>query len=229
MRNQQKVTLPACEADIDKVSQAIHGPSYNVGKIGGHPGTTQSDVDAILTRRNAYNAAIKEHRVWLKENVRDSRARNGKKGVTAQKRQRQEDVQNGVFFQEHDVNELVSGILAQLGVTDDADASSSSRSRDTCTPIRSRRQKANIVLQLRREIAADIEKSENESRATQQRMEGYWRYVNGTVTNRLKENASIVDRATGVIFKGDDARRENRDTLDPDQDDLPVVVENDGD
>jgi hypothetical protein len=217
-KNQQKFVVSVSQFHVDRVARVIHGAHYNVDKIGGHPGAEEKDVDAIFKRNDAYNAAIKAHRIWLNEQVRGSRARTGKKGVEVQKRQYSEDVESGLQVEKHDVEQLVSSILVQLGLHDQTgDAVSSKTSIDSSTPNRNRKQKASLLLKLRREIAADIEKSENERRATEQRMEGYWRYVNGTVTDRLANNARSVDRATGVKLKRDDCRLRLRETLDVDQ------------
>ena len=206
-RNQQKFVVSVSQAHIDKVARVIHGAHYNVDKIGGHPGTEDKDLDAICKRNDAYNAAIKAHRNWLNEQMKGSRSRTGKKVAKIQERQYNEDVESGMLVEKHDVEQLVSSILAQLGLDGHGDDVVSSKTpTDTSTPNRNRKHKAGLLVKLRREIAADIEKSENERRATQQRMEGYWRYVNGTVTNRLANNARSVDRATGVKLKGDDCR-----------------------
>jgi hypothetical protein len=206
-RNQQKVVLYVSQEHINRVARAIHGAQYNVDRIGGHPETKENDSDIIFNRNDTYNAAIKEHRSWFKEQVRGSRARNGKKGMEARKRQHDKDVGNGLLPQQRDMEALVSAILSELGVPDHDQAYSNTTCASFRTPSRGRKQKASIILQLRKEIAADIKKSENDSRARQSRMEGYWRYVNGTVTDRLANNAQVVDRSTGVRLEGMDGRQ----------------------
>lgn len=206
-RNQQKFVVPVSQAHVDRVARVIHGEHYNVDKIGGHPGTQDKDIDAIFERNDAYNAAIQAHRLWLKEQVRGSRARRGKQGGEAQQKQHSADMENGMLVEKQDLEQLVSEILAGLGLRDHGSSAQMSRPFiESATPHHNRKQRASLLLKLREEIAADIEKSENERRARQQRMEGYWRYVNGTVTDRLANNAQSVDRATGVKLKGDDSR-----------------------
>ncbi len=217
-RNQQKFVVAVSQAHVDRVAKVIHGAHYNVDKIGGHPGTQEKDIDAIFKRNDAFNAAIGAHRLWLKDQVRGSRARNGKQGKNAQEKQCSEDMENGMVVEKQDLDQLVSQILAGLGLHDHGGSARSSRtSIEDATPSRNRKQRASLLLKLREEIAADIEKSENERRARQQRMEGYWRYVNGTVTDRLANNAQTVDRATGVKLKGDDSRSGLLETLNVDQ------------
>jgi hypothetical protein len=203
-RNQQKVILYVPQEHIDRVARAIHGAQYNVNRIGGHPETNEKYSDTISNRDDTYNAAIKEHRSWFKEQVRGSRARNGKKGMEARKRQNDKDVGNGLLVQQRDMEALVSAILSELGVPDHDHTYLNVTCASPRTPNRGGKQRASIILQLRKEITADIEKSENDSRARQSRMEGYWRYVNGTVTDRLANNAQVVDRSTGVRLEGRD-------------------------
>lgn len=104
-----------------------------------------------------------------------------------------------------DIDEIVSAILMQLGIPERNAAHSRRTCADPASANRSRKHKASTLLQLRKEIAADIEKSGNDSRTRQQRMEGYWRYVNGTVTDRLAQNAQLVDQATGMRLKEEDS------------------------
>jgi hypothetical protein len=216
-RNQQRFALYVSQTHVDQVAKAIHGATYNVGRIGGHPVAHEKDVHAIFERHDAYNAAIKDHRTWLKGQVRESRTRSGKKGKEAGDRQYQEDEKRGLLVEKQDVEELVTAILAQLGISDRSETSSAMTYTESPIANRSKKQKATTLLQLRKEIAADIEKSENDRRATQQRMEGYWRYVNGTVTNRLAENAQSVDRATGVKLKRDPGRHRYPRLLETDE------------
>lgn len=206
-KNQRRFVISVSQAHVDLVAKVIHGAQYNWDKIGGHPQAQENEIDTIFERNDTYNGAIKEHRLWLKEKVRDSRARSGKKGIDARKRQQNEDAQNGLPVQKKDVDELVSAILEQLGVSDRKDTLSSTTCTGFPTSARSKKHKVSMLAQIRKEIAADIEKSANESRARQQRMEGYWRYVSGTVTNRLADNARSVDRATGAKLKGHDDRQ----------------------
>ena len=208
-RNQQKFVVSVSQAHVDRVAKVIHGAQYNVDRIGGHSGTQDKEIDSIFQRNDVYNAGVQAHRTWLKDQVRESRARKGKHGPDAQKKQYKEDVESRLLVEKQDSEELVSSILVQFGFHAGGGGgdlrSTKASSVNPPTPTRGRKN-AGLLQQLRQEIAADIEKSENERRATQQRMEGYWRYVNGTVTNRLANNAQSVDRATGVKLKGDDAR-----------------------
>ena len=201
-KNQQKFDASVTQAQIDRVARVIHGAQYNVDGKGGHPRTEANDDGGIFNRDDAFNPAIKDHMSWLHKQVKVSRTRNGKRGVEALRRQQDEDAQNGLPVQKQDIEELVSGILAQLGIHSHKGTHVRPTHTDSLAP-RSKKQNVSIVLQLRKEIAADIEKSENEARARQQRMEGYWRYVNETVTDRLANNAQSVDRATGMRLKGD--------------------------
>lgn len=203
LKNQQRIVLNVSQAHINRVAKAIHGPQYNLDGVGGHPGTNGNDSDAMFDRNDSYTAAIKTHRLWFTEQVRVSRARRGKMGSEAQRKQLNEDMKNGLSVQEPDMEDLVSAVLLKLGLADDGKACSNvtGDSSKTSTPCRKRM--TTILLQLRKEIAADIDKSENESRARQQRMEGYRRYVSGTVTNRLANNAQSANRSTGVRLKAE--------------------------
>jgi hypothetical protein len=222
-KNQQRFVISVSQAHVDLVAKVVHSTQYNGDKIGGHPQAQENEIDTIFERNDTFNGAIKEHRLWLKEQVRDSRARSGKKGVDARKRQQNEDAQNGLPVQKQDMDELVSAILEQLGVSDRKDTLSSTTRMGFPTPARSKKHKAGMLVQIRKEIAADIEKSANESRARQQRMEGYWRYVSGTVTNRLADNARSVDRATGAKLKGHDDRQRLAKMLHMDQAEDPEI------
>ncbi len=206
-KHQQKIVVSVSQAHIDLVARVIHGSQYNVHNVGGHLATNENDFGGIFNRHDTYNASIDDHSSWLKGQVRDSRARAGKKGEHARKRQHDQDVRNGLPVQMQDVEERVSAILTQLGLPDHGDAHSKRTRTDSSTPNRSRKQQASLLVQLRKEILFDVEKSENERRARQQRMSGYWRYVNGTVSDRLANNAHSVDRATGVKLKGTDGRQ----------------------
>lgn len=201
-KNQQKFDSSVTQAQIDRVARVIHGARYNVDGKGGHPRTEANNDGDIFNRDDAFNPSIKEHMSWLHRQVKVSRARNGKRGADALRRQQDEDAQNGLQVQKQDIEELVSGILVQLGIHSHKGPHERPTHTDSPAP-RSKKQNVSVVLQLRKEIAADIEKSENEGRARQQRMEGYWRYVNDTVTDRLANNAQSVDRATGMRLKGD--------------------------
>lgn len=201
-KNQQKFDSSVTQAQIDRVARVIHGARYNVDGKGGHPRTEANNDGDIFNRDDAFNPSIKEHMSWLHRQVKVSRARNGKRGADALRRQQDEDAQNGLRVQKQDIEELVSGILVQLGIHSHKGPHARPTHTDSPAP-RSKKQNVSVVLQLRKEIAADIEKSENEARARQQRMEGYWRYVNDTVTDRLANNAQSVDRATGMRLKGD--------------------------
>lgn len=222
-KNQQRIVLTVSQAHVDRVAKAIHGSLYNVNGLGGHPGTNKNNSDAFFDRDDTYKAALRTHRLWFSEQERTSRARHRKKGSEAQRKQLKQDIENGLSVQEPDMEELVSVVLSELGIPDHGDASSNLARSSFKTAKHSRKHRSNTLLQLRREIAADIEKSENERRARQQRTEGYWRYVSGTVTNRLANNAQVTDRSTGVRLKAEPAPQSLAGVLEKD-----LVEENDG-
>ncbi len=215
-KNQQKFDSSVTQAQIDLVARVIHGAQYNVDGIGGHPRAEANDDGGIFNRDDAFNPSIKDHMSWLHKQVKVSRTRNGKRGVHALRRQQDEDVQNGLPVKQQDIEELVSGILARLGIYGHKGPHARPIHANSLAP-RSKKQIVSIVLQLRKEVAADIEKSENEARARQQRMQGYWRYVNETVTDRLANNAQSVDRATGMRLKGDAGRKRSVQRLEKEQ------------
>lgn len=215
-KNQQKFTSSVTQAQIDRAARVIHGDQYNVDGIGGHPRTETDDDAGIFNRDDAFNPAIKDHVSWLHRQVKMSRTRNGKRGVNALRRQQYEDELKGIPVKNRDIEELVSGILARLGIHGDKGPHARPTHAHSLAP-RSNKQNGGFILQLRKEIAADIEKSENEARARQQRMEGYWRYVNETVTDRLANNAQLVDRATGMRIKGDAACKRSEQRLEKEQ------------
>ena len=215
-RNQQKFVLPVSQAQVDQVARVIHGPQYNVDGLGGHPKTQEADIDDTIDRDDSYTSAIKDHRSWLIKQMKVSRARDGRKGADAWKTQQEEDVQDVLSVKKQDMELVVAAILTELGVLNHDDAHPRVTGTGSQTPNRSRKHKASTILQLRKEISADIEKSENDFRARQQRMEGYWRYINGTVTNRLVDNAQAVDRATGVRLKHGGCCQRSQQVLDID-------------
>jgi hypothetical protein len=151
-RNQQKVVLYVSQEHIDRVARAIHGAQYNVDRIGGHPGTKENDSDAISNRDDTYNATIKVHRSWFKEQVSGSRARNGKKGMEARKRQHDKDVGDGLLVRQRDMEALVSAILSELGVLGHDHTYLNGTCASSRTPNRGRKQVASVILQLRKEI-----------------------------------------------------------------------------
>jgi len=208
-RNQQKFDPPVTQAQIDQVARIIHGAEHNVDGIGGRPMAAANDNRDTINRDEVFNPGIKDHVEWLQKQVKVSRTRNGKRGVDARKKQEDEDAQNGLPMLKDNTDELISNILTQLGISGHHhhDGAQSQRACSDPTANRSRKHNAGTLQQLRKEIAADIEKSNNDNRARQQRMEGYWRYVNGTVTDRLAQNAQVVDRATGMRLKGEDDRQ----------------------
>jgi hypothetical protein len=207
LRNQQRFDPSITQAQIDRVARVIHGADHNVDGIGGRPTAAADDDSGTNNKDEVFNPAIKDHVVWLKKQVKVSRTRNGKKGVQAQKNQEDEDAQNGLPMPKENTDEMVSKILTELGISDHhPDGAQSQRACSDPTANRNRKHNASTIQRLRKEIAADIEKSNNDNRARQQRMDGYWRYVNGTVTDRLAQNAQVVDRATGMRLKEEDNR-----------------------
>lgn len=237
LRNQQKFGLSVKQEHITHIARVIHGDEYEVEKIGGCPAETKENAtsdDAILNRKDAYNASIQTHRMWLKEQVKGSRSRAGKKGEHARKRQSDIDAQNGLAVQvqeqeqDHDVEGLVEAILGQLGICDhDEPQLTRARAASPAPTIQNRKQRARTIAQLRKEIAEDIKKSQNENRARQQRMEGYWRYVNGKVTDRLAKNAQSVDRATGMKLPDEMVQQRSAEGAEMDREE-DLGVEEDG-
>jgi hypothetical protein len=208
-RNQQKCDPSLTQAQVDRIARVIHGAEHIIDGIGGRPVAAANDNRDTANRGEVFNPAIKDHVTWLKKQVKVSRTRNGKKGLHARTKQEDEDVQNGLPIPKKDnMDEVVSNILTQLGIPGNHhDGAQPQRACSDPTANRNRKHNAGTLQQLRKEIAADIEKSNNDNRARQQRMEGYWRYVNGTVTDRLAQNAQVVDRATGMRLKGEDNRQ----------------------
>jgi hypothetical protein len=206
-RNQQKFDPSVTQAQVDRVARVIHGAQHNVDGIGGRPMAEANINRDMLKRDQVFNPALKDHVAWLKKQVKVSRTRNGKRGVDAQKKQEDEDTQNGLPILKDNMAEAVSNILMQLGLPSHNSGAHSHSTYANPSANRSKKQHAGLLQQLRKEITADIEKSNNDSRAKQQRKEGYWRYINGTITERLAQNDQLVDRATGMRLKGEDNHR----------------------
>jgi hypothetical protein len=208
-QNQQQIVLDVSQEEVDMVTKGIHGAKYNIDKFGGHPDVEDVEPTSILNTNEAYNSAMKNHMSWLKGQVSESRARTGKQRLEAQRMQKSKDAENGLRVKKRDVEEANITILSELDVLvpDKAPSTNKSARSRSRIPSRRRKRKPNFLIQqLWKEIAADIEKSENEVPARRQRVERYWRFVNRTVPDRLASSDELVHQAADMMLKRDDGR-----------------------
>ena len=158
-------------------------------------------------------ANITEHKAALLLEVAGKRKKDREQRVRKQRLNQGLPVaEDSTLMDTEDDNtvELIDAILIKLGI---APASipatstnkTSNNGNDQHTPRRSlthANHKPTLIAGLRREIAEDLQKHENEQRQTCIRAGGFWRYVGRPVFDRMLEVAERIDWRTGVIRKG---------------------------
>jgi hypothetical protein len=196
-KNSERHTIALCQSDIDAVTKALHGDLTDTRNGTGHPLATDHNLEDVIERNLHFVANIQEHKVYLRRSVRTARrTTNGQKKSRKNGRLSNADESSA----DHESEELVRGVLLELGIDLSATENERPDSRDsfsTTPPAKI----AAVVRKLRTAILEDLEKHENEQKQTCIRAGGFWRYVGKPVFDRMTEVARCIDWRTGSIIK----------------------------
>jgi hypothetical protein len=208
-KNSERHILFIRQSDIDAVTGALHGNQSDTSTGTGHPLATDQYLEDVIERNRRFVANIQEHKVYLRKSVRAARrATNSKR--SSRKKGKTTDVEDSSM--EDEAEDMVKGVLMELGIDVSATASKRPDRRDSFCATSPARIAA-VVVKLRTAVQEDIEKHENEQRSTCIRAGGFWRYVGRPVFDRMTEVARCIDWRTGRIIKDevDEAGQEGRD------------------
>ena len=196
-KNSERHILSIRQSDIDSVTTALHGNHTDTSTGTGHPLATDQDLSDVIERNRRFVANIQEHKVYLRRSVRSARrATNSQR--KSRKRGKTADVDEASL--EDEAEDVVKGVLLELGIDMSATASKRPDRRDSfCVTPPARI--AAVVQKLRTAIHEDLEKHENEQISTCIRAGGFWRYVGRPVFDRMTEVARCIDWRTGRIIK----------------------------
>lgn len=192
-RNSERHTVLVRQSDIEQVTQALHGDSEDTSTGSGHPLASDQDLEQVIERNRRFVANIHQHKVYLRKSVAAAR-----RATNAQRKKHRGKAAEADPASDEDAEELVNGVLLQLGINHTANLGKRQDRQDSFCAT-SPAKIASVMAKLRTAIREDIEKHENEQRQTCIRAGGFWRYCGRPVFDRMAEVAKEIDWRTGEI------------------------------
>lgn len=161
-KNSERHTLSVRQSDIDSVTKALHGNLTDTSTGAGHPLATDQDLEDVIERNRRFVANIQEHKVYLRTSIRSARrATNSQR----KSRKRGKTAEADETTTQHGSEELVNGVLLELGINMSSNPSERPDRLDSfCSTPPARI--STVAQKLRTAIHEDLEKHENEQRQT---------------------------------------------------------------
>lgn len=230
LKNQNRNLALITTADVKRVAQVLHGDEADIIHDGSaHPLVTDRTIEDVINRNLNFVKNIQVHKQYLFRSVAAGRKENKER-----KRLKKRESQGETLEDRVEMEEVVSAIMIQLGVsacivsassgsgTNSGSMSAPFRTNSAIAPGRKRASSAltvspspsafsnkpvmAIAAKLRAAIKTDLEKHENEVHARYVRAGGFWRYVGKTVFERMTEIAAELDVGSGERWEKKRAR-----------------------